>query len=145
MNIVFYLAVFFNSALGMVFEIASGRLVAFFTGQSVYSWASVIGVFLGFCAIGNFAGGKLADKYSARKLVIPVFLITSLLILFTPVLNNIAGSSGIFRSFPFSTRVFLHILIVVSLPSIMFGTTSVILTRHLIFISERKEFTFGLI
>lgn len=145
MGIVFYLAVFFNSALGMVFEIASGRLVASFAGQSVYSWASVIGVFLGFCAIGNFGGGKLADRYSARSLIAPAFLMTSLMLFLAPVLNNVAGSSGIFRTFPFTVRIFLHVLVVVSLPSVMFGASSVFLARHLIFQSERKEFSFGLI
>ena len=59
--------VFLASACVMVLELVAGRLVARHLGSSLYTWTSVIGVVLAGITIGNYIGGRIADRWEARK------------------------------------------------------------------------------
>ena len=54
--------VFVSSALLLVLEIVAGRLLAPYVGVSLYSWTSIIGVILAGLSLGNWLGGRLADR-----------------------------------------------------------------------------------
>jgi predicted membrane-bound spermidine synthase len=54
--------VFLSSAVVMVLEISAGRLIAPYVGVSLYSWTSIIGVVLAGLSLGNWAGGRWADR-----------------------------------------------------------------------------------
>ena len=55
-------AVFASSAILMILEIAAARLVAPYVGISLYSWTSIIGVVLAGLSLGNWLGGRWADR-----------------------------------------------------------------------------------
>ncbi len=55
-------AVFASSAVLLVLEIVAGRLIAPYVGASLYTWTSIIGVILGGLSLGNWLGGRLADR-----------------------------------------------------------------------------------
>jgi predicted membrane-bound spermidine synthase len=57
-----YLIVFLSSFCGMTLELVASRLIAPFLGQSLYTWTGIIGVMLAGTALGNLAGGLLADR-----------------------------------------------------------------------------------
>jgi predicted membrane-bound spermidine synthase len=57
----------------MVVELVAGRLVARHLGSSLYTWTSVIGVVMAGLAVGNYTGGRLADRY-VRPASSPRFL-----------------------------------------------------------------------
>ncbi|MFA5251569.1 MAG: fused MFS/spermidine synthase, partial [Phycisphaerae bacterium] len=59
--------VFLSSACIMVLELVAGRLIARHLGSSLYTWTSVIGVVLAGITIGNYLGGRIADRFEARK------------------------------------------------------------------------------
>ncbi len=46
----------------MVLELVGSRLLAPYFGNSIFVWTSLIGVILGFIALGNFMGGRLGDR-----------------------------------------------------------------------------------
>ena len=46
----------------LVLEIVAGRIIAPSVGVSLYTWTSVIGVVLAGLAIGNWLGGRIADR-----------------------------------------------------------------------------------
>jgi len=71
---------FVASLAFMSFEMLAGRLVSRHLGSSVYGWTSVIGVLLGGLALGNFLGGKLADRVTTGKPASWLFLAASLLV-----------------------------------------------------------------
>ena len=53
----------FLASLGfMALEMVAGRMVSRHLGSSIYGWTSVIGVLLGGLSLGNFLGGKIADR-----------------------------------------------------------------------------------
>jgi spermidine synthase len=61
--------VFLGGAVGMTLELVGSRLLAPYFGNSIFVWTSLIGVMLGFMAIGNFLGGRLADRYLSSSLL----------------------------------------------------------------------------
>ena len=58
-----HLIVFTASACGLVIEIVAARILAPIIGVSLYTWTSIIGVVLAGISIGNYLGGRLADRF----------------------------------------------------------------------------------
>jgi predicted membrane-bound spermidine synthase len=56
-----YLIVFLASFCGMTLELTASRVLALSLGVSLFTWTGIIGVMLAGTALGNFAGGQLAD------------------------------------------------------------------------------------
>ncbi len=61
--------VFVSSGCIMVLELVAGRILAPYIGVSIFSWTSVIGVVLGGISLGNFIGGRLADRRASLRLL----------------------------------------------------------------------------
>ena len=72
---------FLISLAFMGFEMAAGRLVTRHLGSSIYGWTSIIGVLLGGLSLGNFIGGKVADRITNEKQSSWLFMIASALLL----------------------------------------------------------------
>ena len=49
----------------MVLELVAGRILAPYIGVSIFSWTSVIGIVLGGISLGNYLGGRLADRWAS--------------------------------------------------------------------------------
>ena len=58
--------VFLSGGVLLGVEIAASRVLAPFFGNSLFVWASIIGVILGGLAAGYWLGGALADRYPSR-------------------------------------------------------------------------------
>jgi len=63
----------------MILELVAGRIIAPYVGVSLYTWTSVIGVILAGLTLGNFVGGRLADRWPSPKLLGVVYLVAGLL------------------------------------------------------------------
>ena len=64
---------FFASGCIMILELVASRLVARDLGASLYTWTSIIGVVLAGLAMGNYVGGRLADRFHARRALAVLF------------------------------------------------------------------------
>ena len=73
---------FIASLAFMSLEMVAGRLVTRHLGSSIYGWTSVIGILLGGLSLGNFLGGKLADRITSEKQASTLFLIASAMVLY---------------------------------------------------------------
>ena len=62
----------------MVLELVAGRIIAPYVGVSLYTWTSVIGVVLAGISLGNYVGGRLADRWASLRLLGGVFLLGGL-------------------------------------------------------------------
>ena len=58
-----YIIVFAASACTLIIEIVAGRILAPTIGVSLYTWTSVIGIVLAGISLGNYLGGRVADRY----------------------------------------------------------------------------------
>src|SRR4029453_14798670 len=68
---------FFGSGCLLVLEIVAGRMLAPIVGVSLYTWTSVIGVVLAGLSIGNWLGGKIADRWPGRSTLSLLYLIAA--------------------------------------------------------------------
>jgi spermidine synthase len=116
-----YAVAFVSSMCIMVVELVAGRLIARHVGSSLYTWTSVIGVVLAGIAIGNSAGGRLADRYRPASALGIVFSLASLFCFAVPGLNSIAGNWGFLLRQEWATRIALHVFMVFFLPSAVLG------------------------
>ncbi len=113
----------------MIIGLVASRLVSKYFGSSLYTWTGIIGVVLGGISLGNYLGGRLADRFAARKIIAILLLSASLLcfliLLLDVVLYRImdraafasVNSGMLIRSLVFITFLFL-------LPSTALGTIS---------------------
>jgi MFS family permease len=77
------LLVFLSGMSIMITEMVAGRIMAKELGSSLYTWTSVIGVILLGIALGNYTGGKVADRFEPDRTLAHLFLLASVLVLTT--------------------------------------------------------------
>jgi len=61
----------------MSLQLVGSRLLAPHFGNSIFVWTSLIGVMLGFMALGNFLGGRLADRITSSNLLFWILTLLS--------------------------------------------------------------------
>jgi len=121
--------VFFSSACIMILEIVAGRLIARHLGSSLYTWTSVIGVVLAGIAIGNYLGGRIADRFQAKKALAVLFALCSAACVTVVILNNIVGDWIWLCRFSWPMRIFTHVSLVFLIPSTLLGTISPVVAK----------------
>src|SRR5512145_801485 len=72
------LIVFLSNFCILVLELVAGRLTAPLVGVSLYTWTSIIGVILAGISLGNYLGGKIADRWASRATLAALFILAAL-------------------------------------------------------------------
>ena len=70
--------VFLSNFCVLVLELVAGRLMAPVVGVSLYTWTSIIGVILAGISLGNYLGGKIADRWASRMMLAWLFVLSAL-------------------------------------------------------------------
>ena len=135
--------VFFSSACIMVIELVAGRLIARHLGSSLYTWTSIIGVVLAGMSIGNYIGGRMADKRTPSQLLGWLFMIASLGCLSTLLINNVFARSAPLDDLSFPVRVFFSVLIIFLVPAVILGTISPAAAKMALDRSDKVGATIG--
>ncbi|MHC4086310.1 MAG: fused MFS/spermidine synthase [Planctomycetota bacterium] len=121
--------IFFSSGCIMILELVASRLTARHLGSSLYTWTSVIGVILAGITIGNYIGGRIADRFPARKTLAVLFGISSVACVGIVVLNNIVGEWVWLWRLNWPAHIFIHVVFVFMLPSTLLGTISPVVAK----------------
>jgi len=116
--------VFVASFCIMVLELVAGRLIARYVGSSLYTWTAIIGIVLAGIALGNYIGGRIADRFSSRKALSVLFAASALACLTTVLLNNVVGEWTWLWGAGWPLRVFTHVSVVFFLPAVVLGCIS---------------------
>src|SRR6059036_914708 len=74
---------FSASAATLVLELVAGRMLAPYIGVSLYTWTAIIGVVLAGVSIGNWLGGRYADRGATARRLGLLFLVGGVLTLLT--------------------------------------------------------------
>jgi len=120
--------IFLSSAVLLVLEIVAGRLIAPYVGVSIYSWTSIIGVILAGLSLGNWLGGRWADRGASGTavgivlLLAAVFCIASLLLL--TVVAPVVQESGL----DLISASFIYVLSMFFIPAVLLGVVTPLLT-----------------
>jgi tetratricopeptide (TPR) repeat protein/predicted membrane-bound spermidine synthase len=121
--------VFISSACIMVLELVAGRIIARHLGASLYTWTSVIGVVLMGITIGNYLGGRIADRFPAKKALASLLGISSAACVIVIILNNLVGEWFWLWKLSWPIHIFLHVSLVFILPSTLLGTISPVVAK----------------
>src|SRR5688572_25956768 len=97
--------VFLANAALLVLQLVASRLLAPFIGSDLYTWTSIIGVFLTGIALGNAYGGKLADRYPHPRTLVALLAAGALAAMWMALFPMILAASGIHKSIPLGPRI----------------------------------------
>ena len=135
--------IFLSSAILLVLEITAGRLIAPYVGVTIYSWTSIIGVVLAGLSLGNWLGGRWADRGGDERstgialMLAAIFSLLSLMILtqIAPLLQaselNLISAS------------FLYVLAMFFVPSVLLGIPTPLLTTLALRLDRRTGHVVG--
>ncbi len=138
-----YIVVFLSSACIMVIELVASRQIAPRLGVSLYTWTAVIGVILAGISLGNYIGGRLADRFASTFLLGLVFALASLGSLMILWLNNDLHNLQFPKNLPLMVWVVGYIAGVYFLPSTILGCVSPIVVKLSLTDLKRSGTTVG--
>ncbi len=124
-----YLLAFIASACSLIIELVAGRIMAPLVGVSLYTWTSIIGVVLAGISLGNFIGGKLADRFASRQMLGILFLVSGLAALSVLYTTPLVAAHKGPTSFSLLLRIVLLTGAIFFLPSCVLGTISPLLVK----------------
>jgi MFS family permease len=75
----------------MIVELVASRMTSKYLGSSLFTWTSVIGIVLGGASLGNWLGGRMADRWDPRKLLPILLLVSSFLTILIIALDIAVG------------------------------------------------------
>lgn len=136
---------FISSFCLMVIELVAGRVLAPYIGVSLYTWTSIIGVIMAGIALGNYLGGKIADRFPSPNLIAVGFIagaLTTIAIL--PAIYFISVWDW-FGSLPTMLNFTLKITGVFFLPSLLLSTISPVAIKLTLAGTEKAGGTVGTI
>ncbi len=127
--LIYLLISFVEGGSVMAVELVGAKLVAPFYGNSLYVWASVLGITLGGLALGYFAGGWLSKKFPSERTLFLVLLAAALTVFWmgplgTAVMRALLGLSII-------PATLLSCLAFLFPPLLCFGMSSPIIIEQL--------------
>jgi hypothetical protein len=111
--------IFLANAGLLVLQLVAGRMLAPFIGSSIETWTSVIGVFLTGIALGNWLGGRIADRFPSPKTVAVLLVLGGLSSIGMTVCYDFTLSNGFYRSIPLGPRIPILALLFCILPSLL--------------------------
>jgi spermidine synthase len=135
--------IFLSSAILLVLEITAGRLIAPYVGVTIYSWTSIIGVILAGLSLGNWLGGRWADKGGNERSTGIVLALSGLFCLFSllalswvaPVLQN--------SQLDLVSSSFLYVLSMFFIPAVLLGIPTPLLTTLALNLDQRTGHIVG--
>ncbi len=136
-NIRYETILFLVNAIYMILELIASRILSPYFGSSNLVWTSVIGIILLSSSLGNFLGGKLADKDNIKNNLRTILLLTGISILFIPIAKN-AILSQISTSIPsIKIGAIIATILLFFIPSMLIGLISPIIVK--LKLSDVKE------
>jgi spermidine synthase len=138
-----FIVVFISNACVMTLEIVAGRIIAPQIGVSLYSWTSVIGVVLAGISIGNYLGGRLADRFHSLPFLGLVLTLSALACLAIFPLRAFANSLNWSPRIPLLGHIVIYVLVLFLLPSVILGMISPIIVKFSLNDLSRTGVTVG--
>jgi len=115
---------FISSFCVMVIELIAARILAPHIGVSLYTWTSIIGVILAGIALGNYLGGKLADRYPSPLLLAAIFFAGGLVTIGILPATKVVAPAHWVGNWPVMWSFVLKTSCIFFLPAIILSTVS---------------------
>jgi spermidine synthase len=121
------LIVFISSGCIMILELVAGRIIAPSVGVSLYTWTSVIGVILAGISLGNYIGGRLADRWASPRLLGLIFFLAGLTALGVLAIDQLHPLDYV--EWPLVLKILALIAALFFIPCTVLGTVSPIVVK----------------
>jgi len=121
------LIVFISSGCIMILELVAGRIIAPSVGVSLYTWTSVIGVILAGISVGNYIGGRLADRWASPRLLGLMFFLAGLTALGVLAIDQLNPLDYV--EWPLILEILALIAALFLVPCTILGTVSPIVVK----------------
>ncbi len=122
-----YLIVFTASACTLIIEIVAGRILAPTIGVSLYTWTSIIGIVLAGISLGNYLGGRIADRRPSPTTLGVILLASSVASISILPIDSFA--SDLFLSLPIIPRIVALTVTLFLIPSIILGMVTPVVIK----------------
>lgn len=123
-----YFTIFVAGMGSLAIEMAASRLLSNVYGTSNLVWAAIIGLILIYLAVGNFVGGKWADKSPHKKTFFTVLLFAGLSTAVVPFIAQpiLRAAANAFDHLQIGMIIgaFISIMILMVIPIILLGMVS---------------------
>jgi spermidine synthase len=111
----------------MILELVAGRIIAPHVGVSLYTWTSVIGVVLAGISLGNYLGGRLADRGASMSLLGLIFVLAGLASFGVLIIDRLDVTAQV--EWPLIAEILLLIAALFFVPATILGTISPIVVK----------------
>lgn len=120
---------FIVDAIYMILELIASRLLSPYFGNSNLVWTSIIGIILLSNSIGNFVGGKIADKDCSKNNLKLILKIAGIIILIIPFVQDfiLFFTASIISNIKIGA--ILSAILLFFIPSMLFGFFSPIIIK----------------
>ena len=122
------LLVFVAGACSLAVEVSASRLLAPYFGDTLFVWASLIGLILLYLTIGYYVGGRLADRYPSARVLYTLTSCAALSIILIPVISRpiLAWTQSAFaeNSLGVFYGSFFSVILLFIIPTILLGCVS---------------------
>jgi spermidine synthase len=119
--------VFISSGCIMILELVAGRIIAPYVGVSLYTWTSVIGVVLAGISLGNYLGGRLADRWASLRFLGGIFLAAGLSSVGVLAVDWLGGVA--LEGWPIVAEILILTTALFFIPSVILGTISPVVAK----------------
>lgn len=121
--------IFIINAVSMILELVASRVLSPYFGNSNIVWTSVIGIILLSSSIGNYLGGKIADKENLNNNLKIILVLSAFLILIIPFIEkDIISLLQLFIS-NLKIGAILCTILIFLLPSVFLGLLTPIILK----------------
>jgi spermidine synthase len=121
------LIVFAGSFCTMSLELVAARILAPYIGVSLYTWTSIIGVVLAGISLGNYLGGKLADRAPAQSTLGWLLFLAGIATLGVVLVVQVATGANL--DLPLIPKIVLLTTVIFFLPCCLLGMVSPLVVK----------------
>ncbi len=128
MQTILFVTVFTSGLTSLALEMLASRLLERHFGSSNLVWASIIGLILIYLAVGNFIGGRWADRSPSFRTFYTIQIWAAVAIGLLPLISRpvLQAAADAFDNLKFGllAGTFISVLILLVVPVILLGVTS---------------------
>ncbi len=123
------LIAFISSFCVMVIELIAARMLAPDIGVSLYTWTSIIGVILAGIALGNYLGGKIADRFTSPLVLVLIFFAGALATIAILPATKLFAEATWFSNWPLMLDLTIKISSIFFIPAIILSMVSPVVIK----------------
>lgn len=121
--------VFVSSVCLLAIELVAGRIMAPYVGVSLYTWTSIIGVVLAGISLGNYLGGRIADRWASRATLGILLLLSGVSSLSILLSVNVMIENMFPFQIPLPAKILSLTTLIFFVPSSVLGTISPVVVK----------------